>query len=86
MKSTIFVENERSSEPAKSSYPLVDITGTNQNPQWHTRRDSKTDSKSSGQQLTKMNNSGQTDRKKDSPGGIKPHHTTTRIGDHERED
>jgi hypothetical protein len=86
MKSTTFDENERSSELAKSSYPLTDITGTNQNPHWHTRRESKTDSKSSGQQLTTMNNSGQTDRKKGSPGGTKPHHSTARIGDHERED
>jgi hypothetical protein len=86
MKSIIFKEYERSSESAKRSYRLKDITGTNQNPHWHTRHDNKTDSKSSGQQLTKINNSGQTDREKGSPGGIKPHHTTARTGDHERED
>ena len=82
MKSTLFKEYERSSEPAKRSYPLTDITGTNQNPYWHTRYDSK----SSGQQLTTANNSGQPDRVKGSPGGTKPHHTTPRAGDHERED
>jgi hypothetical protein len=85
MKSTLFKEYERSSEPAKRSYPLIDIIGTNQNPYWHTRHDSKTDSKSDGQQLTTANNSGQPDRVKGSPGGTKPLHTTPRAGDHERE-
>jgi hypothetical protein len=86
MKSTIFKENKSSSEPAKGSYPLANITGTNQNPHWHARHDSKTDSKSGGQQLTTVNTSGQPDREKGSPGGTKLHHTTAGTGDHERED
>jgi hypothetical protein len=86
MKSTTFNENESSNESAKSSCPLANTTGTNQNPLWHTQHDSKTDSKSSDQQLTTVNNSGQPDREKGSPGGTKPHHTTPRTGDHERED
>ena len=86
MESTVFKENERSNEPAKSSYPLANATGINQNPHWHASHDSKIDSKSSDQQLTTVNTSGQPDREKGSPGGTRWHHTNTRTGDHERED
>ena len=86
MKSTIFKVNERMNEPAKSSCSLANTTRTKQNPQWHAHYDSKTDSKSSGQQFTTANDNGQPDRVKGSPGGTKPHNTTPRAGDHERED
>ena len=48
MKSIIFDENERSNEPEKSSYPLANITDTNQNLYWQAHNDSK----NSSQQLT----------------------------------
>jgi len=86
MKPTRLKENERSNKPSNSPYLLANITDNSQNPHWHARIDSKTDSKSCGQQLTTVNNSGQPGREKGSPGGTKPHHTTTRTGDHERED
>ena len=86
MNSTRLKEREGSNKPADSSYLLAHITNTDQNPCWHARHDSKTDSKSGKQRRKTVNNSEQMSQENGLTSSTKPHHTTTEAGDHERED
>jgi hypothetical protein len=76
----------RSNKQASNFYLLASATNTSQNPYWYTRHDSKTDSKSSGQQRTMVNNSEQSSYKKGTTSGTRWHHIPEKVGDHERED
>jgi hypothetical protein len=75
-------ENKKSNEHDTSSYLLTKVIATSQNPYWHTRHDGK----SNRQQLTTVNNSEQPGFEKGPRSGTKPHHTTARIYNDERED
>jgi len=87
MNSTRLKDHEGCNKPADSSYLLAHIiTRADQNPCWHARHDSKTDSKSGKQRRKTVNNSEQMSQENGLPRGTKPHHTTTKAGDHERED
>jgi hypothetical protein len=76
------IHKKKSDEYDINSHMLTNATKINPSLSWHNQDDSKSD----GQQLTTVNNSGQPNRGKGSPGGIKAHHTTARTSDHERED
>jgi hypothetical protein len=86
MNSSRLKKNEGSNEQASSFCLLAHTTDTSQNPSWHARHDSKTDRKSSNQRLTMMNNSEQISQENGLPRDTEPHQTTTKAGDHERED